>query len=108
MTVRKSGGAAATVKKAAAKPSVADARQQTEPAKVDVLTPATEIEASGALIEPTIVERVDVDHPAVDNNPREGASVASNQIDFNDPTLTQEEAVVKNLGGAASADAADD
>jgi hypothetical protein len=65
----------------------------------DKLQPATEVAASGALIEPTIVERIDTDHPAVDNEPRKGASVASNQIDFNTPSaLTTEEAeVIENL-----------
>lgn len=36
-------------------------------------------------------------HPAVDNEPRKGASRDSNQIDFNDPTLTLTEQVVQNL-----------
>lgn len=63
----------------------------------DDLAPATEVAASGALIEPTIVERIDVAHPAVDNTPRKGQPRVSNQIDFNDPTLSDEEAVAKNL-----------
>lgn len=70
-----------------------------EMAKPDDLKPATEVEASGAMIEPTIVERIDTSHPAVDNEPRKGAPKLSNQIDFNDPTLSQEEAVVANLKG---------
>ena len=51
------------------------------------------------MIEPTIVERIDTSHPAVDNEPRKGATVASNQIDFNTPSgLTTEQAeVVDNL-----------
>lgn len=69
--------------------------------QIDTLTPATDVAASGAMIEPTIVERIDTSHPAVDNEPRKGASVASNQIDFNDPTLTQAEAVEANLAGQA-------
>ncbi|AHE57424.1 hypothetical protein [Sphingomonas sanxanigenens] len=65
----------------------------------DKLKPATEVAASGALIEPTIVERIDTKHPAVDDEPRKGAPKVSNQIDFNDPTLTPEEAVEQNLKG---------
>jgi hypothetical protein len=67
--------------------------------KMDSLKPATDVEASGAMIEPTIVERIDTAHPAVDNEPRKGASVASNQIDFNTPSAltTEEDEVVENL-----------
>ena len=75
-------------------PGIAD----TALAQVDDLTPATQAAASGAMIEPEILDRIDTEHPAVDNNPRKGASKASNQIEFNDPTLSQEEAVMKNLG----------
>lgn len=63
----------------------------------DTLTPATAVAASGAFIEPEIVERIDVDHPAVDNNPRKGQPAIANQIDFNDPHLGTEDAVEKNL-----------
>lgn len=66
--------------------------------KPENLTPASDVAASGAFIEPEIVAGVDVDHPAVDNNPRAGTPASSNQIDFNDPTLTQAQAVAKNLG----------
>lgn len=65
--------------------------------EADKLAPATDVAASGALIEPTIVERIDTNHPAVDNEPRKGAPKVSNMIDFNDPTLTQAEAVEENL-----------
>jgi hypothetical protein len=75
-------------------PGVSDTAGMTE----DTLTPATKVEASGAFIEPEIVERIDVDHPAVDNNPRKGQPAVANQIDFNDPHLGVEEAVEKNLG----------
>jgi len=74
-------------------PGVAD----TKLLKLDDLKPATDVAASGALIEPTIVERIDVDHPAVDNTPRKGQPVVSNLIDFNDPTKTDEETVANNL-----------
>ncbi|HEY0328802.1 MAG TPA: hypothetical protein VGC77_06830 [Rhodopseudomonas sp.] len=64
---------------------------------IDKLTPATKPEASGALQEPEIAEGVDTGHPAVDANPRKGAKPDSNRIDFNDPTLSAHDAVVKNL-----------
>lgn len=67
--------------------------------KIDDLTPATDVAASGAMIEPTIVERIDTSHPAVDNTPRKGQPVIANQIDFNDPKLTEAEAVEQNLKG---------
>ncbi len=38
-----------------------------EALKVDELTPATDVAASGAMIEPEIVQRIDTAHPAVDN-----------------------------------------
>jgi hypothetical protein len=60
--------------------------------------PATEAEASGAIIEPSVAKLVD--HPAVDNNPREGTTEEMNRIDFNDPTKPQEEAVADNLKDA--------
>lgn len=98
MAVSKESGAAAVVKKAAAKPKAQKSAAEQAAERTDELTPATQADASGALVEPEIVDRIDVDHPAVDNNPRKGASVASNQIDFNDPTATPEEAVLENLG----------
>ena len=48
--------------------------------------PATELtSASGAIIEPEVTDAVDVGHPAVDSNPREGTSSEQNSADFNDP-----------------------
>lgn len=78
-------------------PGVSDTAGLTE----DNLTAATKVEASGAFIEPEIVERIDVDHPAVDNNPRKGQPKIANQIDFNDPHLDSQEAVEKNLSDQA-------
>lgn len=75
------------------KPGVADTEGMTE----DTLAPATEFDASGAIIKPEIVERVDLSHPAVDDNPRKGQPKVANQIDFNDPTLTEADAVAENL-----------
>lgn len=56
---------------------------------------ATEFEPSGAPIQSTAI---DAEHPAVDANPRAGTTVDQNRIDFNDPTLSGEEAVKRNLG----------
>ncbi|GGE75097.1 hypothetical protein [Sphingomonas prati] len=80
-------------------PGVSDTTGMTE----DNLTPATDVAASGAFIEPEIVARIDVDHPAVDNNPRKGQPRIANQIDFNDPILGSEDAVAKNLKDQAEA-----
>lgn len=76
-----------------------DVKLSDVPGKPDTLDPATDVAASGAMIEPTIVDRIDTEHPAVDNAPRKGASVASNQIDFNTPSAltTQEAEVIENL-----------
>lgn len=59
--------------------------------------PASKFEASGAIIEDGAKKMVDVDHPAVDNNPRAGTTVAQNRIDFNDPTLNDRQAVAERL-----------
>ncbi len=67
----------------------------------DTLTPATDVAASGAFIEPEIVARIDVDHPAVDNNPRKGQPAIANQIDFNDPHAETQAAVEHNLKAQA-------
>jgi hypothetical protein len=79
--------------KPSAAPGVSDTAGLTE----DNISPATEVAASGAFIEPEIVERIDVDHPAVDNHPRKGQPRIANQIDFNDPHLDNEAAVATNL-----------
>ena len=63
----------------------------------DNLAPATTFEASGATIEPAIVERVDMTHPAVDDHPRAGQPETANRIDFNDPNKPGAEAVAENL-----------
>ncbi|HEU4986869.1 MAG TPA: hypothetical protein VFT89_07370 [Rhizobiaceae bacterium] len=48
--------------------------------------PATEMDsASGAMIEPAIKQSVDLGHPAIDDNPREGTSAEQNKRDMNDP-----------------------
>jgi hypothetical protein len=56
--------------------------------------PATTFSPSGA---PNQTVGIDVDHPAVDNDPRKDTTADQNRIDFNDPELSEEEAVEKNL-----------
>lgn len=78
------------------------------PAEPDKLSPATseDLEASGALVEPTIKDRVDTKHPAVDDEPRKGLPETSNRIDFNDPTISGADAVAQALGFKTEAEAA--
>lgn len=80
MATRKSGAAASR------------RRRSSAPAKIE---PATTQDASGAVIEPSVAKLPD--HPAVDRNPREGTTVDQNRADFNDPTKSDEEAVIDNL-----------
>ena len=48
--------------------------------------PASGLEdASGAIIEPAIIDAVDVAHESVDGNPRAGTTTTQNSIDWNDP-----------------------
>ena len=61
--------------------------------------PATGFDPSGAPRQ--VVSDVDPSHPAVDHDPRADTSIAQNKIDFNDPTLSTEEAVQKNLDDQA-------
>jgi hypothetical protein len=56
--------------------------------------PATTFSPSGA---PNQTAGIDVDHPAVDNDPRKDTTADQNRIDFNDPDLSEEEAVEANL-----------
>lgn len=42
-------------------------------------------EPSGAVIEPAVLDAVDVAHGSVDANPRAGTTADQNRIDFNDP-----------------------
>ena len=69
------------------------------------LTPATDVAASGALIEPGVVKRVDTAHPAVDDNPRKNTRVIDNTITFNDPTVPGHVQAARNLGMANDYDA---
>lgn len=86
----------------AAKPAAASAASTSSTTAEDKLKPATEIAASGATIEPTIVERVDMSHPAVDDEPRAGTTADMNRIDFNDPSVSGQEAVERNLDAQAA------
>lgn len=65
------------------------------PAKGNGVPAATKIDPSGAPVQ--IVPDVDLNHPAVDADPRANTTADQNRIDFNDPTLTGSEAVEKNL-----------
>lgn len=60
------------------------------------IKPATDFEASGAVIEPAAKD-VDMSHPAVDANPRANTTVKMNEIDFNDPHKSPKEASADNL-----------
>ncbi len=90
MATKKKDAAAAASKKSGAATTVAATPG-------DSLKPATETAASGALIEPDLAAASVPDHPAVDANPRADEPAENNQIDFNDPTLSDDEAVEKNL-----------
>lgn len=80
------------------KPTAAEtaAAEANAPEKqADKLTPATDFAASGAIIEPEIVSRVDMTHASIDNNPRQNSTVEMNMIDPNEPSaLTPPEEVV--------------
>lgn len=54
------------------------------------LAAASDFSTSGA---PRQVTDIDVDHPAVDNDPRANTTETMNRIDFNDPGKTGREAV---------------
>lgn len=82
-----------TAKKTAAKAATKPA----DASKTDELKPATDTAASGALVEPDIAERIDTDHPAIDDEPRKGQPVAANRIDLNDPAKSDGETVAERL-----------
>ena len=65
---------------------VAEAGRLPENSAIANPSPATEMESpSGAFVEPEIKQAIPVDHPAIDNNPRQGTSGIQNGQDFNDP-----------------------
>lgn len=57
--------------------------------------PATEIDTSGAPQQ--VVPDVDLDHPAVDADPRSNTSAEQNRIDFNDPSREGVDVVTEQL-----------
>jgi hypothetical protein len=59
------------------------------------IAPATDIDTSGAPQQ--IVPDVDLDHPAVDNDPRADTTETMNRIDFNDPVKPGHEVVEEAL-----------
>lgn len=63
--------------------------------------PASELDPSGA---PHPVANVDPNHPALDVNLRADTNADQNRIDLNDPALTEEEAVTKNLSLSGAKD----
>lgn len=91
-TPAKTSAKVATDQAAAAKPSSA---------KTNNAAPATDFAPSGAPNQ--VVEGVDPSHPAVDNDPRAGTTGDQNRIDFNDPSLSESEAVQQNLQDQADA-----
>lgn len=68
--------------------------EETEGSQPANIPAAKEFSTSGA---PVQVTDFDPSHPAVDDNPRRETTVDQNKIDFNDPGLSMEDAVVKNL-----------
>ena len=90
--------AATTAETSAMKPSPIPGVADTDLAKPDDIAPATDVAASGALIEPAIVQRIDTAPPAVDDPPRAASRVVDNLITFNDPTVPGHVQVARNLG----------
>lgn len=66
-------------------------------ADTGVVAPAEEFAPSGAPMQD--LPDVDPANPAVDDNPRSSASAEDVKIDFNDPTVSDEDAVARNLQG---------
>lgn len=69
------------------------------PANAEKLAPATTAAASGAIVEPAILDRIDMGHPSVDDAPRERSTAEMNQLDLNQPSgrMSQEDMVAANL-----------
>lgn len=66
------------------------------------IAPATDFEASGAVIEPGAKKGIDMSHASVDDNPRKDTTADMNKIDFNEPSALTlpHEAVEKALKDA--------
>lgn len=78
--------------------AVAAALDTSGPADV---APATAFSTSGAPVQ--VVPDVDVNSPAVDNDPRAGTTLNMNRIDFNDPHAPGHEVVERALKDQAQA-----
>ena len=100
-TAAKPAARKAAVKPAAADPDTAAPTTANTSTAIADPAPATTFEASGAVIEPAIVDGVDMSHPAVDANPRANTTAAQNRIDFNDPAKPGSEAVAEQLAAQA-------
>lgn len=66
--------------------------------------PVTSLSSSGAIVEPEVLESVDLNHVSVDNNPRSQTNAVQNQIDFNDPTADDAQVTAEAVKADASAD----
>jgi len=78
--------AEAETAKAAEENRLPESTAVTNPAPANTMDPA-----SGAFVEPAIIEGVPADHPAVENNPRKATSAVQNGQDFNDPIRDPED-----------------
>ncbi len=85
---------AASEKKTKQTDTTAGTEAEEAGAATQAVTDAAGFSPSGAPRQPG---NFDPAHPAIDNNPRAGTSIAQNKIDMNDPGLSMEDAVVKNL-----------
>ncbi len=85
---------AASEKKASQTDTTAGTEVEETGASTQAVTSASDFSPSGAPRQPG---NFDPAHPAIDNNPRAGTSIAQNKIDMNDPGLSMEDAVVQNL-----------
>lgn len=103
--------AAPKAKAATAKARTATVRNEGETAVVGTaaaldssapadIAAASDFSPSGA---PRQVTDIDVDHPAVDNDPRAGTTVDQNRIDFNDPVRPGHEIVEDQLKASGNA-----
>lgn len=90
--------AGGTVAGSAAHATVAADFDASGPANI---APATAFSTSGAPVQ--VVPDVDPSHPAVDNDPRAATTANQNRIDFNDPTISGQEAVERSLKDQAKA-----
>ena len=63
-----------------------------------------DVSASGAIIEPAIVDALPMGHPAIDSNPRANVPPESNRIDFNDPVSDGQTIVERRTGGTVTSE----